>query len=116
MKTFLALIIGAAVTASAQQQQTKLPEGYWPEEKSNAILAKTEVIRLAPDLSSLSSEEQAALKDLLAAGAIMQKLYEVSRHHEAQPALDQLRVLDVRLGQPKATQNLLDLYRLFQGP
>jgi len=116
MKTFLALIIGAAVTASAQQQQTKLPEGYWPEEKSNAILAKTEVIRLAPDLSSLSSEEQAALKDLLQAGAIMQKLYEVSRHHEAQSALDQLRVLDVKLGQPKATQNLLDLYRLFQGP
>jgi hypothetical protein len=114
MKTLLVLTLAAALTASAQQKP--LPSGYWPEEKSNAILEKTEVIRLAPDLSSLTPEEQAALKDLLQVGAVMQKLYEVSRHHEAQEALDRLRVLDVSLGQPKATQNLLQLYRLFQGP
>jgi hypothetical protein len=114
MRTLLAFTLAVAVTASAQQKT--LPEGYWPEAKSNAILAKTETIRLAPDLSSLTPEEQAALKDLLRVGAIMQKLYEVSRHHEALVALDRLRVVDVGLGQPKATQNLLQLYRLFQGP
>lgn len=114
MKTLLALTLAAAFTASAQQEP--LPEGYWPEAKSNAILEKTEIIRLEPDLSALTPVEQAALKDLLGVGAIMQKLYELSRHHEATRALDQLRVLDVRLGQPKETQNLLQLYRLFQGP
>jgi hypothetical protein len=114
MKTLLTLTLAVAMTASAQQKT--LPPGYWPEAKSNAILEKTEVIRLAPDLSSLTPQEQAALKDLLQVGAIMQKLYEVSRHHESQEALDRLRVLDVSLGQPKATQNLLQLYRLFQGP
>jgi hypothetical protein len=110
----LALTMTASVTASAQQQP--LPDGYWSEAQSNAILEKTETIRLAPDLSTLSAAEQAALKNLLAVGAIMQKLYDISRHPEAVSAMDRLRVLDVSLGQPKATQNLLQLYRLFQGP
>jgi hypothetical protein len=110
----LALTMTASVTASAQQKP--LPEGYWSEAQSNAILDKTETIRLAPDLSSLTAPEQAALKNLLAVGAIMQKLYEISRHPDALSAMDRLRVLDVSLGQPKATQNLLQLYRLFQGP
>ena len=118
MRTLLAFTLAVALTASvpASAQQKPLPDGYWPEAKSNAILEKTETIRLAPDLSSLTPAEQAALKDLLEVGAIMQKLYELSRHHEALSALDRLRVLDVSLGQPKETQNLLQLYRLFQGP
>jgi hypothetical protein len=114
MKTLLALTLAVSFTASAQQEP--LPEGYWPEAKSNAILEKSEIIRLDPDLSALTPAEQTALRDLLGVGALMQKLYENSRHHEATSALDQLRVLDVRLGQPKETQNLLQLYRLFQGP
>lgn len=114
MRTLLALSLAVTMTASAQQPE--IPEGYWPESKSNEILAKTETIRLAPDLSRLTPREQAALKDLLEVGAIMQKLYEVSRHHQAREALDQLRVLDVAQGQPKWTQNLLQLYRLNQGP
>lgn len=118
MKTLftLTLAVTMAISAQASAQQEPLPAGYWPESKSNAILAKTETIRLAPDLSGLTPQEQAALKDLIEVGQIMQKLYEVARHHEARTALDQLRVADVRLGQPKVTQNLLDLYRLFQGP
>lgn len=118
MRTFLAIIMAATMTASAQKapQPPALPEGYWPLEKSEEILKKTETIRLAPDLSPLSEEERAALKDLLEAGALMQKLYEQSRHAEALHAKDRLQVLNVQLGQPKATQNLLDLYRLNQGP
>ncbi len=121
MRTFLAILIAATMTASAQQPKTKqsaptLPEGYWPLEKSEEILKKTETIRLDPDLSQLSAEEKAALKDLFEAGTLMQKLYEDSRHAEALYAKDRLQVLDVQLGQPKATQNLLALYRLNQGP
>lgn len=109
----------AVSVSAAAQTKTPTPDplaGYWPEAKSNEILAKTETIRLAPDLSRLTADEQAALKDLLEVGAIMQKIYEISRHHEARTALDQLRIVDVRLGQPARTQNLLQLYRLFQGP
>ncbi|HYH07216.1 MAG TPA: NUDIX hydrolase [Thermoanaerobaculia bacterium] len=105
-----------AVTTMTASAQNPIPEGYWSEARSNEILAKTETIRLAPDLSRLTPLEQAALKDLLEVGSIMQKLYEVSRHHEALTALDRLRVVDVSQGQPKRTQNLLQLYRLFQGP
>lgn len=115
------MLLVAALTAPAaaqtkMQQKVTLPEGYWPLEKSEEILKKTETIRLAPDLSHLSAEEQAALKDLIEAGQIMQKLYEHQRHAEALHAKDRLQVLDVELGQPKATQNLLSLYRLNQGP
>ena len=114
MRTLLAFTLAVTFTASAQP--TPLPDGYWSEAQSNAILDKTETIRLAPDLSSLTPAEQAALRDLLEVGKIMQRLYEIERHHESLSSLDQLRVLDVKLGQPKATQNLLQLYRLFQGP
>jgi predicted Zn-dependent protease with MMP-like domain len=113
MRTLLAFTIAVTVTANAQ---TTVPEGYWPESRSNEILAKTQTIRLAPDLSRLSAEEQAALKDLYEVGAIMQKLYETSLHAEGRAALDRLRVTDVSQGQPKWSQNLIQLYRLSNGP
>jgi len=113
MKIFtLALTLVMSSAASAQQ----IPAGYWPESKSDEILKKTETLRLAPDLSSLTEGERSALKDLLQVGVIFQKLYETSRHYQAQEASDRLRILDSQLGHPKRTQNLLDLYRLFQGP
>jgi hypothetical protein len=115
MRTILSLTLAVAVTASAQQKP-EVPAGYWTEAQSQAILDKTRTIRLDPDLSTLTPQEKAALKDLLEVGAIMQRLYETSRHAEARPALDQLRVLDVAQGQPKRTQNLIELYRLNQGP
>ena len=104
------------MTLTASAQQPEMPEGYWPESKSNEILAKTETIRLAPDLSRLTPQEKAALQDLLEVGKIMQRVYEISNHPQAREALDRLRVLDVSLNQPKRTQNLIDLYRLFNGP
>jgi hypothetical protein len=116
MKPTLALTLLLTVVANAQQKAPEIPEGYWPLAKSETILAKTETIRLGPDLSSLTPAEQSALKDLLEVGSIFQKLYEEQRHHQALYALDRLRVLDIQLGQPKITQNLLQLYRLNQGP
>jgi hypothetical protein len=98
------------------QAQTTLPSGYWTEAQSAEILAKTEVIRLDPSLDALTAAERSALPDLLEVGALMQKLYELSRHAEAPAALSQLMSLHERLGKPVATQNLLELYRLNQGP
>lgn len=115
MRTLLALTMAVTMTASAQQK-FELPEGYWPLAKSNEILAKTETIRLAPDVSSLTPAETSALNELVSAGRIMQSLYEEQRHHQALKALEQLRLLHVRSNLSKETQNLLDLYRLFQGP
>ncbi|HEX8407659.1 MAG TPA: NUDIX hydrolase [Thermoanaerobaculia bacterium] len=117
MRTILALTLVMTLAASAQPQpQVEIPPGYWPVAKSDEILKKTETIRLAPDLSKLTAEEQSALRDLYEIGGIIQKLYEEQRHHQALFALDRLRVLDIQLGQPKLTQNLLQLYRLNQGP
>ena len=46
----------------------------------------------------------------------MQQLYERSSHAEAAAALEKLMALHERLGKPAVTRNLLDLYRLDQGP
>ncbi|HET8775195.1 MAG TPA: NUDIX hydrolase [Thermoanaerobaculia bacterium] len=116
MRTILALSLVMTLTAAAQSKPPELPSGYWPLAKSEEILKKTETIRLAPDLSSLTADEKAGLKDLLEVGTFMQKLYEEQLHHQAAYALDRLKVVDIQLGQPKATQNLLDLYRLNKGP
>lgn len=115
MKATLAVFLTLSLSAAAQKAPA-LPEDYWPLTKSEEVLKKTETILLAPDLSGLTAAEQSAIQDLFSVGAIMQKLYEEQRHHQAAHALDRLKVLDIQLGQPKATQNLLQLYRLNQGP
>jgi hypothetical protein len=119
MRLPLTLALTAFTTLAAQAAapaSPTLPPGYWPEEKVAEILAKTEEVRLAPDLSGLTADEQAAVKDLLEAGQILQELYETSRHHQALDAHTRLRMLDKKLGSPKRTQDLLTLYRLYQGP
>ncbi len=102
--------------SSLSHSQTALPPGYWPEAQSAEILAKTEHIRLAPSLDSLTDAERAALRDLLAVGALMQTVFERSRHAQAEVAFANLASLHAKLGKPVATRNLLDLYRLNQGP
>lgn len=93
-----------------------LPPGYWPLEKSRTILDKTQPIRLAPDVSRLSEGERRAVGLLLEVGKIFQSIYEDQRHAQALSALGALEQLDRRMGSPAATQNLLALYRLNQGP
>ncbi len=92
------------------------PERNWPIEKSQPIIDKTQTIRLAPDLSQLSAGEQKAVAKLLEVGEIFQSLYEEQRHPEALSSYRDLVTLDKRAGSKPATQNLLILYRLFQGP
>src|SRR5688572_27366265 len=93
-----------------------LPTGYWPLEKSQPLIDKTQTIRLAPDISKLSEGERKAVAKLIEAGQIFQKLYEEQRHPQALESYQALVQLDKRTGSTPATQNLLTLYRLFQGP
>jgi Zincin-like metallopeptidase len=93
-----------------------LPTGYWPLEKSQPIIDKTQTIRLSGDLSKLSDGERKAVAKLIEAGQIFQKLYEEQRHPEALASYRALVELDKRTGSTPATQNLLTLYRLNQGP
>ena len=114
MRSTIATILVCLSTALGAQ--TALPPGYWTEAPSAEILAKTEVIRIGPSLDALPDAERSTVQDLLAVGAIMQQLYERSSHAEAAAALEKLMSLHERLGKPVVTRNLLDLYRLDQGP
>ena len=53
-----------------------MTNGYWPLEKSQPIIDKTQTIRLAPDISHLSAGERKAVAKLIEVGEIFQKLYE----------------------------------------
>ena len=105
-----------AQRTSRSNTNTQLGSAYWPLEKSQPLIDKTQTIRLAPDLSSLSAGEKKAVEKLLAVGQIFQQLYEEQRHSEALSSYRMLKELDQRGGSSKQTQNLLTLYRLFQGP
>src|SRR5687768_271932 len=93
-----------------------LPAGYWPLEKSQPIIDKTQTIALSPDISKLTDGEKKAVAKLIEVGRIFQKLYEEQRHPEALSSFRALEQLDKSTGSKPATQNLLTLYRLFQGP
>ncbi|HEV2836434.1 MAG TPA: hypothetical protein VGW58_14000, partial [Pyrinomonadaceae bacterium] len=92
-----------------------LANGYWPLEKSQPIIDKTQTITLSPDTSKLSDGERKAVAKLIEVGQIFQKLYELQRHPEALSSYRALTNLNQQNG-GRATQNLLTLYRLFQGP
>ncbi|HSM29515.1 MAG TPA: hypothetical protein VK854_02350, partial [Woeseiaceae bacterium] len=94
----------------------ELPDGYWPVERSRPILDSRLEVTLAPDLGHLSAAEVQAVDELLAAGRIMQKLYERQLHAEALAAKARLEELHAAAAKPEATRNLLDLYYLFNGP
>jgi hypothetical protein len=105
-----------AQTGSRMKTSGGLPPAYWPLEKSQPIIDKTQTIRLAPDLSRLSANEKNAVAKLLEVGKIFQGIYEDQRHPEALSSYRNLLQLDQRLGSTPATQNLRTLYRLAQGP
>jgi hypothetical protein len=111
-KTFiLGAIFTAAVTLPAAAL-TPTPAGRWNAEQRHEVLAVTRTLRLAPDLSTLTAGEQAALKELLAAGELVQQVYEAQVHPQAREALAQIQAL------PPGTERdeFLQLYRLFKGP
>ncbi|MFN0157546.1 MAG: zincin-like metallopeptidase domain-containing protein, partial [Bacteroidota bacterium] len=102
-------------TASRASSKEDLPTGYWSIEKSQPIIDKVQTILLATDLSHLSAGERKAVDKLMEVGRIFQGLYEKQRHPEAVSSSTSVARLD-KHGSTAATQNLLTLYRLFQGP
>jgi len=110
------IVTGTMAQTGSTNSRTGLPAGYWPLEKSQPIIDKTETIRLAPDVSRLSEGERKAVVKLLEVGRIFQTLFEQQRHAQALTAYRNLVQLDTRTGSSAATQNLLSLYRLNQGP
>ena len=109
------LFLGAAAQSNMNTQMS-LPAGYWPIDKSQPIIDKTQTITLSPDLSKLTNGERKAVEKLLLVGQIFQRLYEAQRHPEAQKAFQALEQLEKRAGAKPEITNLLTLYRLFQGP
>ncbi len=105
-------------TAAGNSGGTNLPAGNWSPERSSEIIAKTQTVRLSPDLSHLSAGERAAVGKLLEVGQIFQDVFERQRHKDALTSRQALSLLDKRAGgtPATATQNLLTLYRLNQGP
>ena len=105
-----------AQNGSLMNSRTVLPIGFWPLEQSQPIIDKTQTIRLEPDLSQLTAGERKAVEKLLEVGNIFQQLYEEQRHPWALRSYRDLLRLDKQTGSSQATQNLLTLYRLNQGP
>ncbi|MDQ1612421.1 MAG: hypothetical protein QOG00_2352 [Pyrinomonadaceae bacterium] len=114
----VACVCVAAQTAPNRKSGGGLPAGYWSPERSGAIIAKTQTVQLAPDLSHLTDGERKAVGKLLEVGRIFQDVYEQQRHREARQARLSLAALERNTGanDRAATQNLLALYRLNQGP
>src|SRR6266850_720982 len=113
----LVLLAGTfAQTGTRRRSSDLVPAGYWPLTRSQPIIDKTQTIRLAPELSQLTDSERKAVAKLLEVGKIFQSIYEDQRHKQALSSYRDLIGLDKQTGSTTVTQNLLTLYRLFQGP
>ena len=98
-----AAVLAAPVTAQAPRE--------WSPAEAQAILDKTQTIRLAPSLAHLSPGERIAVAKLLEVGRIFQDVYEAQRHRGALAARAALsRRADAH------GRSLYTLYRLNQGP
>jgi hypothetical protein len=112
----LTTFVGYLPAQTTRRAAESLPKGYWSIEKSQPVLDKTQTIRLATDLSNLSAGERQAIEKLNEAGKIFQDLYELQRIPQSVAARKRLEELDKRSGSTAATQNLLTIYRMNQGP
>src|SRR3989442_13421992 len=77
------LFVNSTQTQSQTKSASPRAAGYWPLEKSQPIIDKTQTIRLAPDFSQLSAGERNAVAKLLEVGKILQSIYEDQRHRQA---------------------------------
>ena len=103
---FIALAAAPMAVVPAQTPPAATKADVWTPARTQEILSRTETIRLAPNISHLSSAERTAVQKLIEVGGIFQRIYEDQRHHQALAAKARLRE-----GSPDAA-----LYRLFQGP
>jgi hypothetical protein len=102
-------LLGAALAAAAAAQAPAPRE--WSPAEAQAVLARTQTIRLAPSLAHLSAGERIAVARLLEVGRLFQDLYEAQRHRGALAARAALARRTDAQG-----RRLHLLYRLNQGP
>jgi hypothetical protein len=105
-----------ALLLGSNMAMAELPEGYWTVEQTQPILDATLNVTLDSNLAHLTAAESQALQELLAAGRIMQELYEEQLHPEAHNAKQALDALRSTAGESQATSNLVDLFYLSKGP
>jgi len=114
----LALILGLAACATAPSSTTPAAGrvSYSPSMApalepavAQAILGRTQRLHLAPDISVLTPGEREAVRELLAAGERMHRLYMMQRHRQA------LEVEAYLADHPELTTER-DLFRLSSGP
>jgi hypothetical protein len=106
--TALSLVLATGITLAQP-----LPDSYWSQQQAIEILDKTRHVFIDPDLGALTAGEKAAASKLIAAGHIINQLYEDSMHPQALSSKLALQSLN-RDAQHK--QSLLDLYYIFKGP
>ena len=116
----LAALALASLSACQNSARVSLDDGpalhgdSWGVDQSQPILSKTLPVRLDPDLSGLPGNERAAVEKLLAAGRILQNLYEDERHRQA--ATSRRYLAEHSESADSAARNLGELYDLFAGP
>ncbi len=110
------IVLLAALSLSTALSAAELPDGYWGPDRTQPILDSTMRVRLAPDLAWLSAAERRALDELIAAGRILNNLYETQKHRGAATARESLEQLHAADSDNIAVQNLLDVYYLSKGP
>jgi len=115
LRKFSAYLITAGLLTSGMASG-ELPDGYWGSKQTQPILDATQHVTLDPDLSHLSGTEFQVLEELLAAGRVMQTLYENQLHRGAATAKTRLQQLHAASGGARETQNLLDLFYISNGP
>ncbi len=104
---FLVLTLAFMFATPALAQPAFQPT--WDAAQTAAVLDRTQRVTLSPDPSSLTDGERAAVRELMAAGERLHRLYMSQRHPQALAAADYL-ARHPELG------GVRDLFALFEGP
>ena len=102
-------LAACATTATSPPVSTASIAPAWDAARIEPILGRTQRLHLAADVSALSAGEQAAVRELLAAGERMHQLYIDQRHPQARAAAAYLEAHPELRGER-------DLFRLSAGP
>jgi len=105
----LAAACASAPTASVPTAPEPAINVTWTEQEIAPVLARTQRLHLAPDLSALTPGEREAVRELIAAGERLHRLYMHQRHPQALAAAD-------HLGAHPELSAARDLFRLSAGP
>ncbi len=115
--TSILLPFPASPLAAAEPQRAAPAPAVLSPAEIAGILEKTATLRLAPDLSRLTTGERKAVAQLLQAGGIFQRLYEDALHPEAERERHRLLSEPPPPGSAEARESsAAKLFRLFRGP